>query len=64
MHEGECAVPTSYAGNTTFGAFYTTTTWPVTKLRHAYDISMLLDDDATLGALRELDRPAMLSYLS
>jgi hypothetical protein len=30
MHEGECALPSSYAGNTTFGAFYSTTTWPGT----------------------------------
>ncbi len=32
-----------------------------TKLRHAYDIAMLLNDDPTLGALRELDRDSMLA---
>ncbi len=31
-----------------------------TKLRHAYDIAMLLNDDATLAALRALDRAAIL----
>jgi len=28
MHEGECALPASYAGQTAFDPFYTTTTWP------------------------------------
>jgi Nucleotidyl transferase AbiEii toxin, Type IV TA system len=32
-----------------------------TKLRHAYDIAMLLSDDATLAALRAMDRAAMVA---
>lgn len=28
MHEGECVIPSTFAGNSAFGAFYTTQTWP------------------------------------